>query len=389
MKKYISVIIFIFITFSLHSQEIQKKYLKGNLSEKTQTIKEASGTDSVWLADKSINFIKENAELLHDDRDFENFTITTIYSLPKEYVNSQSEKNKKQIMITFMNLYKLYNTSVNVEIAILTKVEQLRELIPTDEFADFLNNELQNFNLTNSRKPLFKSLVSALGTIGNNHSFKILYNLYETDNYKELNEAVSSAMVNLIPVSMDEVISIICSKNLLKINGFFEIIKKNDNIQQKNLSEIAENLLNETILLLSSSPDKKELIVNLQMDCLGILKASKWTRASNSMLKFFDAAKNEYKTGILNDEQFSSVIEALMIISPIEAVNPLIDLLGEYNNDVENNRKVSSNVVIAVINTLGALGDKTAFDILLSVTYLSYPEKVLSAAQSALAGLKW
>ena len=107
------------------------------------------------------------------------------------------------------------------------------------------------------------------------------------------------------------------------------------------------------------------------------------------MLHFFAAAKNEYKQGILNDDQFSTVIEAIIIIAPLEAVNPLIDLLGEYNNDVENNRKVSANVVIAVINTLGALGDKTAFDILLSVTYLSYPEKVLSAAQTALAGLKW
>ncbi|MCR5436279.1 MAG: HEAT repeat domain-containing protein [Treponema sp.] len=389
MKRCFLCISLIILSVNLYSQELQKKYLKGSLTEKTQVIKEASGTDSVWLSDKSMTFIKENAELLYNDRDFENFTITTIYSLPKEYINTKSERDKKAAAGTFMNLYKIYDNSPNVQIAILTKIEQFREIIPTDEFAVFLNEELSSFNLTNSRKTLFKSLVSALGSIGNNHSFKLLYNLYDTDSYRELNDEISASLVELIPVSMDEAISIVKSKDINKINSFFKIITKNNNIQQKFLSEIAENLLNETILLLSSSPDKKELIVNLQMNSLSVLTSSKWTRASNSMLNFFAAAKNEYKQGILNDDQFSTVIEALIIIAPLEAVNPLIDLLGEYNNDVENNRKVSTNVVIAVINTLGALGDKTAFDILLSVTYLSYPEKVLSAAQTALAGLKW
>jgi hypothetical protein len=46
-------------------------------------------------------------------------------------------------------------------------------------------------------------------------------------------------------------------------------------------------------------------------------------------------------------------------------------------------------VLLAVIESLGALGDKAAFDNLLYVTYLPYPETITTAARTALAGLKW
>ena len=63
--------------------------------------------------------------------------------------------------------------------------------------------------------------------------------------------------------------------------------------------------------------------------------------------------------------------------------------LEEFNNKKEKDEKLSIPVVKAVINTLGAIGNKTAFDYLLAVTYLSYPDEVLSAAREALAGLRW
>ena len=46
-------------------------------------------------------------------------------------------------------------------------------------------------------------------------------------------------------------------------------------------------------------------------------------------------------------------------------------------------------VLLAVIESLGALGDKAAFDNLLYVTYLPYSETITTAARTALAGLKW
>ena len=45
--------------------------------------------------------------------------------------------------------------------------------------------------------------------------------------------------------------------------------------------------------------------------------------------------------------------------------------------------------MLALIQALGDLGDKTAFDYLLYVGYLEYPESVKKASRDALARLQW
>ena len=76
-------------------------------------------------------------------------------------------------------------------------------------------------------------------------------------------------------------------------------------------------------------------------------------------------------------------------MAPISSVSPLVEYLESANASVEKEEMVSYEVVTAVIKTLGAIGDKSAFDSLLAVTYLDYPDYVLSATREALAGLKW
>jgi hypothetical protein len=44
---------------------------------------------------------------------------------------------------------------------------------------------------------------------------------------------------------------------------------------------------------------------------------------------------------------------------------------------------------LAVVGNLGILGDKTAFDHLLYIGYLQYPESVKRAARDALQKLRW
>ena len=108
--------------------------------------------------------------------------------------------------------------------------------------------------------------------------------------------------------------------------------------------------------------------------------------------KFFEIAVQEYEDGSMKQKDFVEVIESLSTVASVNAVNPLIAYLTELNNITvksESNNPVSSDVIIAVINTLGAIGNKAAFDSLLAVTYLNYDDSVLSAARDALAGLKW
>ena len=69
-------------------------------------------------------------------------------------------------------------------------------------------------------------------------------------------------------------------------------------------------------------------------------------------------------------------------------------MLSECNGKVEtaNDDKLkmpAKSVVLALISALGELGDKTSFDALLYVTYLSYPPEVVDEAKKSLAALNW
>ena len=96
-----------------------------------------------------------------------------------------------------------------------------------------------------------------------------------------------------------------------------------------------------------------------------------------------------YQKKEMSEEQFKTVISSLRNIAPLDAVSPLISYLEELNGRTEKGSPAASEIMLAVINTLGAIGDKASFDSLLAVTYLNYEESVLTAAREALSGLRW
>lgn len=188
---------------------------------------------------------------------------------------------------------------------------------------------------------------------------------------------------------MNEVISLIKGQDMQKITSTFALVQKNSKISQKNLCEISENVLNESILITENSSGISAGSIDVQLTALSILDANKWTRASSLALSYFQLSKKFYEKGNMNVSQFTTVISSLRNIAPLDAVTPLTDYLEELNGRVESERQVSSDVALAVIKTLGAIGDKAAFDSLLAVTYLNYDESVLTAARDALSGLRW
>ena len=105
--------------------------------------------------------------------------------------------------------------------------------------------------------------------------------------------------------------------------------------------------------------------------------------------KYFNVAKTEYQEGKMQEAQFINVIECITKLSSTDTSKTLSGYLAEMNKQAENNNFPAQNVVLTVIKSLGALGDKSAFDNLLYVTYLNYPEEVKGAARDSLAKLKW
>ena len=375
-KQFLLLIVSMIFLSALYGQEYKKKFIKGNISDKTTAVREASGQEGIWLSLKAIDFVLENNEITGTDRDMDGLAVAAVLSLPNDYVSGLSESEKNQVMNKFIELFEKFNRSNTVQIAVQSKVLALKDNMNADPFTDVLNKFLQSSSVLSSDSSLLKSVINSLGFIGNNISFSILYNNLNDKRYSAYYPEIEQTIKKLIPVSMNEVLAIVHSKDSANTQRIFNLVKQ-ASISTNNLCEIAENVLNDSPL------------ITLKFEALEILNANKWTRASNSVLSFFAQAQKDFQNALITEDQFVTLINSLVNISPLDAVTPLIKYLGELNQQLEYNNTVAQKVVLAVINSLGAIGDKSAFDSLLSVTYLNYPEQVLSAARQALAGLRW
>lgn len=390
-KKSFLLILFVLFSISLYAQNNSYtiQYLKGNITDKTRAIKESTGSESDYLVNRAIEYALENKELLGTDRDLDALVVAAVLSISDDYLKNINDEEKVKFSEKLYNLYSNFEDSNTVEIAILTKLESIKDLLPIDKFVNNLNNKLKNENMNDMDQSFLKTTLSSLEKIGNTESFIILYYFYSADKYPKFEEEIEKTLITLSPNAMNEILGFIKEADSNQLKRIYSLTTKTQKLSKNNVCIIAENLLNRSILLMGDSSKILPEDIDLQITCLKILADNKWTRASDIVLSYFQITKSLYKINSIKDEDFTFVISSLSSITPLKAVSPLTSYLEELNGRKENGEEVSSSVILSLINTLGAIGDKAAFDSLLAVTYLSYEEAILSAARQALSGLRW
>ncbi|MDD6968892.1 MAG: hypothetical protein SPH83_12360 [Treponema sp.] len=393
MKK----IAFLFILFSqvffLFAQNADNekliKFIKGNISEKTSAVREASGAESILLALKAIDFSLENKDLLGNDRELEGLAVAAILSISPDYIKNANDSQKSIIVSQFINLFNKFSTSNTVAIATLTKYSSLYEYLQDRQFVETLNFFLKSQEIKKTDESVMKSVFNTLQLIGNSETFLILYDIFDDRNYAHLKNEIENTLVSLSFISQNEIIGLLETADIKDLSQIFKIIKKNSKISKNYVCDVSEKVISKSILLLGSSSFVSQEDILVQLEALNNLSDNKWTRASLVAVSYFQFAKKIYNQNLMTETQFESVINCLCNVSPVDAVNPLTAYLEELNRQKENETNVSSAIVLSVIKTLGAIGDKSAFDSLLAVTYLDYDESILSAARKALSGLRW
>ena len=389
MKKTLSLIFLMTAVISAYAQSSKIKFIKGNIADKTAAVREAKDSEAEWISEQAVSFCLTNKEILGNDRELDGLAIAAILSYSPESIKKYNDLQKQKLTDNFISLFTEFNKSSTVQIAVISRMVALKDSVPTVSFTALLNSYLKTTDVKTADSGVFKTCVTALETIGNEESFKLLYGFLNDNAYSAYKKEIEKTTIALIPNAMDEVIELIKGSDMKKISSIFDLVQKNTQISKKNLCDISENVLSESILLIDNSSGISAENISVQLAALNILSENNWTRASASALSYFELSKTLYEKKNLTAEQFKTVITSLRNIAPLDAVSPLISYLEELNGRTENGRPVSSDISLAVINTLGAIGDKAAFDSLLAVTYLNYEESVLTAAREALSGLRW
>ena len=396
MRRILALLITTFTLISLTAQTAPlvagnstRKFIKGNIADKTAAVREASDSEVAWITSKAIDFCLENKAILDNDRELDGLAVAAILSVSPEVLKKSTTGAEEKLISDFTSLFLKFNRSSTVQIAVISKVVALKEYVPSEAFTIILNDYIKTTDVKTIDSGVFKATITALESIGNSESFTILYGLMNDGRYNVYKKEIENAAAVLIPNAMDEIFNLIQGADMKKLSSIFALLKKNNKISAKNLCEISEKVLIESILLTENSSGISAADLEVQLAALKVLDENKWTRASTTALSFFDLCKKMYSKGLMKEDKFGTVISCLRNIAPLNAVTPLIAYLEELNGRTEAGKQVSAEVILAVINTLGAIGDKASFDSLLAVTYLNYEESVLTAAREALSELRW
>lgn len=389
MKKGFFILTVLFFTsylFSMGSKN-QRNFVKGNIIDKTEAVKAASEVEIVDLAKAAIEFSLNYKEILGDDSDLSALAISGITALPVEYIENSNMTEKNLISEKLIGLYSVFEDE-NVKIAVLNKISSFK--FSVENFIPLLNDFVKNSSVNEENLVLLKSVVNTLGSIGNNQSFIIMLGALSEKKWEPLFENLEKSLCMLAEPLEKEILDILRRGNIKDCRRLFDLIVKKSENSQIFKAEIAENVLLRTIYIYENSNSTGEDLISLQLESFDFLKKLKWTRASNTIVSYLKTARSEYDQKLLEEDKFCEIITGVSDVAPIGAIQPLATYLIFLNSKMEEKSSdVSENLVLAIIKSLGAIGDKNAFDALLGVTYFEYSDSVIAAARDALAKLKW
>ena len=363
------------------SQEPLVQFLKGDISEKTAAVKRAGENSS--LAMTALEFVVENSEILKDDRDLAGLAVAATLSLPE----AEYERAQKETIDILKGVFFAFDDD-NVRVSVFDKMAAFYVKIIFEPCVEFINELLSNATSSgNAAGENERKAVETLGRIGNGSSFTPLYSVLRLGIWPEVRPLAENSLAKIADKSLNEIIAEIEGADLDSLKTLFKIYQKNE-ISPSLRSELAENTLERSMIIMGNSQNSRDL-ASFQLECAKVLADNQWTRAAELGEKYFGAAKTSFERGFLDESQFASAIKCVERISSRKTVKIFTDYMTQMNRAQEEKEFPSKTVALAIIDALGSLGDKSAFDCLLYVTYLDYPEEVTSAARNALTRLKW
>lgn len=396
MKKIVTLIICVTLVTMVFADEqlkiFQRTFYRGNLQDKVRVINAAAVvvTDTQKKSDnktenslspifvEGLIFVNTYGELLKDE--------PQMISLAATAAKNAIYGNSDEVLPLLISMFSLYTDS-SVSIPILDSIGILGK--GNTEAIKLINSYgLELIQNETINETLLTTVISTLQSLNDSSSFSVLFDIAAFDKIP----AVARTAAELALISTEEnitqnAISIIENKPINQKRLALRLVLNNQKNSDFSRAEVAEKALN--IAISNVGNDKQEEFIQLQLEALSELRRVQWTRSSDLIVKVFNKALQQFNDDDISEKDFIEVINSFVELASSKAGSSLSDYLGFLNNQKEQNLSCNESIVLAVINALGLLGDKTAFDNLLYVGYLNYPESVIEASLVALGRLKF
>lgn len=391
MKKNI-VLLFIFSSFLITAEKtdnLERKFIIGNIEEKIESVQESDSSNALKMSEKGIDYALSNVEVLGSNTELSALAEASILNLIKNVsIENLDNSKSKALSIKLLEIFNKFDDE-NVKITTVDCLSRFND-VKWNGTVDVFNNYLEaRYKENHPGNFLIGNIISALGNFGDRRSLSVIYNIWTNRKWPEYQQAEEKSIVSLCESLQDDAKKIILYSDNSKIEEFLMMILKSDRNKDNLKENVAETALFSAINNVESSHEFSKSFYLIQKEALEALSSAKWSHAEKIVLKNFDAAEKEYDMKFISDDEFVEIINLTAKFSTADIAEAFSKLLGEFNSRAEKTEIPSEPVALALIKSLGELGNKTAFDNLLYVTYLSYPDKVIGAAKNSLAKLKW
>jgi hypothetical protein len=368
--------------------------MRAGLSTKAGVLLDAATDDRApefigGLYEFALDFSLQNMDILQGDPDFINVTVIAARGL--------GSSARVQYVDSLWKVVMNFRDS-QARIAALDALALLGK--GNDQLAGNLNLFLANQNsLYRSGLdvdiPTVSACIAALGALGHESSFPVLYDVLAAAYPDPVGAQAVEAMERLPGDIRAKLVEI-----LRKSPAAEKMVAFRTALSNNRMTAAEKGAFAETALEIGMEPDAAVRDTALTALCsLAIVALTdyKWTRASPVVIRYFYQTQTEYQVnrGSRERDRLLEVIACMAVMGNSDATQALSLQLGYLNSQFERTKQdgttgeYDESLVLGVINALGQLTDKSAFDALHYVSYLDYPERIKAAAREALNKLVW
>ncbi|MDR2369877.1 MAG: hypothetical protein LBD71_00230 [Treponema sp.] len=365
----------------------KQNFMRASLAAKAEILRDAATDEQARefmgpLCEYALVFALQNAEILGQDPD--------MIDLAAFAARGMGEAGYTAGAGALWEVFDAYRNS-------LTRTEVLKALGTAGKGSPFiaekLNEHLAGENSRyRSRSAVdfltVEACIAALGSLGDPSSFSVLFSTLVSGYPDAIIKAAEKALSDLGGDYKQFLVEIIRNGPPAEKLAAFNAGMSGGRFGSAEKGEIAEAALDVSLGLVSDSTNRYE-VSSLRYAAVNVLAAMRWNRANALVIRHFYTAQTDYQQGTVSRERFLEAIACLGAMGSPEAAQTLALQMGYINSQIERNGEYDGELTMAVIRTLGEMGDKAAYDNLLYIGYLSYPEQIKAAAREALNRLKW
>jgi hypothetical protein len=371
------------------SQALQfymQRFSRADLSAKAEIFEHAASDAAMkesmgQLYEYALQFALDNSAVLKNDPD-----MIKIIAIA---VNGLKDTDRSENLEILWQLFSEYTDS-STEADILLAMGRLGKGDP--QIISNVNNYLLEINSRfvsgeSVNYAIVSAGIAAIMELGDSSSYPVLFSIM-CAGYPEVIDMEAQGALDFIPGNFLRFLLDAIEKNppVEKFAAFKAGINSG-RLSMSERGQVAELAFEQALTFYGGEDDAD--ISAMRYAAAQALVPLRWTRANALAIRHYYRVQTDYQHGNISKERFIEAIELLGAVGNSDAALALGLQLGLINARAERTGDIDEDIILAIVNALGLIGDKAAFDHLLYVSNLSYSDDIQAAAKEAINRLKW